>query len=385
MIDSLTARHKEFALVDLGDFTNTEATVGELKTRYVWKTMEQLGYDASTPGVRELTNWTLYRELVAASPIKSVATNLVVVENGKESPAGLSTFVMDIGGVRVGFFSLIGAAEVSSATPPAGIEFRPQDPLTVARATVPELRKEAEIVVLMSEMSPQETDELLKQVQGIDVALDGRQPAWIDRAQKSTNTIVQQTGLRGQFVGQLVLIVDPSGKITEWGSRNGPLDSVYPEKAEITAQIKQVEDQAKEMLKIDQQKKASEIESKISSDKFLGSEKCQRCHEQQYAHWLTTPHANAFATLEKQQKQADAQCVKCHVTGSGQPGGYVADVKDPDLRNVGCESCHAIGTKHGRGDKAAPITEATCTACHTGEWGKAKGWDFAAYMAKVKH
>jgi hypothetical protein len=385
LIDSLTARHKEFGLVDLGDFTNSEATVGEMKTRFIWKTMEQLGYDASTPGVRELTNWTLYRELVAASPIKSVATNLVVVENGKESPAGLPTFVIEIGGVRVGFFSLIGAAEVSSATPPAGIEFRPQDPLTVARATVPELRKEAEIVVLMSEMSPQETDELLKQVQGIDVALDGRQPAWIDRAQKSTNTIVQQTGLRGQFAGQLVLIVDPSGKITEWGSRNGPLDSVYPEKAEVTAQIKQIEDQAKEMLKIDQQKKASEIESKISSDKFLGSEKCQRCHEQQYAHWLTTPHATAFATLEKQQKQADAQCVGCHVTGSGQPGGYAADVKEPDLRNVGCESCHAIGTKHGRGDKAAPITEATCTACHTGEWGKAKGWDFAAYMAKVKH
>ncbi len=371
--------------MDLGDFTNTELTVGDLKTRFIWKLMEQMGYNASTPGVRELTNWTLYRELVSASPIKSIATNLTVVENGKESPAGLPSHVMEIGGVRVGFFSLIGAAEVSSAKPPAGIEFRPQDPLTVARASVLDLRKQAEIVVLMSEMSPQETDELLKQVPGIDVALDGRQPAWIDRAQKSTNTIVQQTGLRGQFVGELVLIVDPAGKVAEWGSRNASLDSVYPEKAEITAQIKQIEDQAKEMLKVDQQKKASEIESKISSDKFLGSEKCQRCHEEQYAQWRTTPHATAFAVLENQQKQADAQCVSCHVTGSGQAGGYTANLKEPDLRNVGCESCHAIGTQHARGDKAAPITEATCTACHTGEWGKAKGWDFAAYMTKIKH
>ena len=139
------------------------------------------------------------------------------------------------------------------------------------------------------------------------------------------------------------------------------------------------------MLKIDQQKKASQIESQISSDKYLGNDKCRRCHEQQYAHWAATPHAVAFATLEKQQKATDETCVSCHVTGAGKPGGYAAGTTEPDLRNVGCESCHAVGTMHGRGEKAAPVTEATCTVCHTGEWGAAKGWDFATYLAKVKH
>lgn len=383
MIDSLRAKNKSFALVDLGDFVNNEPTVGDLKTRFIWKEMEQMGYIASTPGVRELSAWPLYRELTASSPIKTIASNLQVVEGGRSQPAGLPYYVEVIGGVRVGFFSLIGGNEVSTVKAPEGFEFRPDDPLATAHKIVPELRKRAELVILMSEMSPQETDDLLRQTQGIDVALYGRNPMWQDRAQKSTNTLTQQTGIRGQYVGDLVLIIDPDGRITDYGSRNAALDSVYPEKPEITAQVKQIDDQSKELLKTSQQKKASEIESKISSDKYLGADKCRRCHEAQYTQWLTTPHAKAVAALAAQA--TDDKCIGCHVTGWQKPGGYTTESKDPDLSNVQCEACHDIGTKHGRGEKAAKITQATCETCHTGEWGKAKGFDFAVYLKSVAH
>ena len=386
MIDSLRARNKSFAVVDLGDFTNNEPTVGDFKTRFLWKHMEQMGYVASTPGVRELTAWNLYRELVSSSTaIHGVASNLNFVENGKTEPAGLQDYVTVIGGVRIGFFSLIGGNEVSTVKPPEGIEFRPEDPVAAAKRIVPELRKRADLVVLMSEMSPEETDDVLKGVQGIDVALYGRNPMWQDRAQKIGNTISQQTGIRGQYVGDLVLVVDPDGRITEFGSRNVPLDTAFPEKAEVVAQVKQVDDQTKEMLKADQSKKSSELENKISSEKYLGADKCRRCHEAQYTQWLTTPHAKAQMTLASHSDPADPKCVGCHVTGWQKPGGYNAGSKDPDLGNVQCESCHDVGTEHARGEKAAKVTEATCTACHTGEWGKTKGFDFAAYMKKVTH
>jgi len=374
MIDSLTTKNKSFALIDLGDFANNEPTVGDLKTRFIWKEMEQMGYVASTPGVRELSVWPLYHELVSASSIKSIASNLQVVEGGKAEPAGLPFYVATVGGVRVGFFSLIGGNEVSTVKAPDGIEFRPDDPLATARKIVPELRKSAEIVVLLS---------VLRQIQGIDCALYGRNPMWQERAQKSGIAITQQTGIRGQYVGDLVLVVDPDGRITDYGSRNVALDSVYPEKAEVAAQVKQLDDQSKEMLKTDQQKKASDIEGKISSDKYLGADKCRRCHEAQYTQWLTTPHAKAVAVLAAQV--TDEKCISCHVTGWQKAGGYVADSKEPDLSNVQCEACHDIGTKHGRGEKAAKITEATCESCHTGDWGKAKGFDFATYLKKVAH
>ena len=87
-------------------------------------------------------------------------------------------------------------------------------------------------------MSPQETDDLLRKVSGIDVALYGRNPGWKERAEKIAATITQQTGLRGQYVGQLVLIVDPDGRIVDWGSRNVALDAKIPENAEVAAAVK---------------------------------------------------------------------------------------------------------------------------------------------------
>ena len=37
--------------------------------------------------------------------------------------------------------------------------------------------------------------------------------------------------------------------------------------------------------------------------------------------WDGTPHAHAYATLEKGFKEFNLDCVSCHVTGYGKPGG----------------------------------------------------------------
>lgn len=369
--------------IDLGDFVNNEATVGDMKTRFIWKTMKQMGCSVSVPGIRELNAWTLYQELLSEGGIQSVVSNLTVLQGGAEKPAGLTTYVTDVGGVRVGFFALMGANELTTAKPPEGVEFRSQDVLSTAQRIVPELRKQAEMVVLLSQMSPQETDDLLRKVSGIDVALYGRNPGWKERAEKVGPTIAQQTGLRGQYAGQLVLIVDPDGRIVDWGSRNVAFDAKIPENAEIAAGVKVIDSQAREILKTETNRKSSEIEGKISSERFIGSDKCGRCHEAQFTQWLTTPHARAFATLERESKQSDEKCVGCHVTGWQKPNGFAATVTDPDLKSVQCESCHDVGTKHDRGGQAAKVTKEVCLNCHTGEW--AKGFDFATYLPKVAH
>lgn len=343
-----------------------------------------MGYHVSSPGVRELGAWRLYQDLLAGSTVRSVSSNLAVVEGGQERPAGLPFYVMDVSGVRVGFFALMGGSELSSARPPDGIEFKHQDPVVTAQRLVPEIRKQAEVVALISQMSTQETNDLLGKVQGIDIALYGRQPAFNETAQKVVNTLTQQTGIRGQFSGELVLIVDPDGRIAEWGTRNVALDAKFPENPEIAAQIKDVEAQAREMVKALQSSTESQISQGVHADRYLGVDKCQRCHEPQYKQWLGTKHATAFATLVKDEKQSDPACVNCHVTGWQKPGGFTLGTpSNPDLRNVQCESCHNVGTEHERGGGSVHMTEAVCTPCHTGEW--AKGWNYTAYLEKVRH
>lgn len=101
---------------------------------------------------------------------------------------------------------------------------------------------------------------------------------------------------------------------------------------------------------------------------YVGVEACTACHEAPRKVWNATKHATAYATLEKQFKEANLDCVGCHVTGYDKPGGstvtHVAALKD-----VQCEVCHGPGSLHAaKPDKvkipiAHPSADA-CLACH---------------------
>lgn len=79
---------------------------------------------------------------------------------------------------------------------------------------------------------------------------------------------------------------------------------------------------------------------------FVGSSKCLECHKEVHASWSGTPHAMAFAALEKEGKAEDPKCLPCHTTGFGQKKGFQSLAATPDFAGVGCESCHGPGLKH---------------------------------------
>lgn len=372
-----------FALLDLGDFSSNKKVVDEFETRFIWKTMEKMGYVASTPGVRELNLWPFYHEISEQSPIRVVSSNLTVVENGQKRPVGIESFVTEINGVDVGFFAVMGENELQTVKEIEGISFEHEDPLAAAERIVPELRKQAEMVVLMSQLNPQETRTLVQKVPGIDVALVGRRPAWIDRAVMESTTIVQETGIRGQFHGEMVVIVDPDGRVVDWGSRNITLAQAMPEDAEIAAEVSQVQAETKELIKASQKQRTSDLEHKLSSERYLGADRCGRCHEAEHQQWAQSAHAKAFDTLMTDQKHENKECIGCHVTGWEIPSGFTDLASTANLKNVQCESCHNVGTMHARGADVVKVTEETCVKCHTGDWGK--DFDFKRDLKKVAH
>jgi peroxiredoxin len=82
---------------------------------------------------------------------------------------------------------------------------------------------------------------------------------------------------------------------------------------------------------------------------YVGSDACQSCHAKEFETWKASPHAHAVATLEKAGKQGNADCLGCHTTAYGKPGGYPAGASpesSPDFARVGCESCHGPGGDH---------------------------------------
>jgi len=133
---------------------------------------------------------------------------------------------------------------------------------------------------------------------------------------------------------------------------------------------------------------------------YIGSKNCKKCHLKEFKSWEATKMATTFDALKPGERteaklgagldpnndySTDAKCVKCHVTGYGQPGGFVDIETTPDLANVGCESCHGPGgtyvadelmslknKEYKRADVvAAGMVEKVgadqCTGCHNSE------------------
>ena len=109
--------------------------------------------------------------------------------------------------------------------------------------------------------------------------------------------------------------------------------------------------------------------------KYIGTKKCRSCHLKEHKTWRKTKHAKTFAQLQGDEKK-NPDCLKCHTTGYGKPGGFVSEAKTPKLKNTGCESCHGPGSVHAEAAKDAPETgkwtdtkidkvpQNTCVACH---------------------
>jgi hypothetical protein len=95
---------------------------------------------------------------------------------------------------------------------------------------------------------------------------------------------------------------------------------------------------------------------------YVGAKSCRLCHIKEYKTWSDSKHAQNFDVLQGAERQ-NAECLKCHTTGYGEPGGFTSEADTPDLENTGCESCHGAGSEHVAAAKQATSSSAT-------EWEK---------------
>jgi hypothetical protein len=131
---------------------------------------------------------------------------------------------------------------------------------------------------------------------------------------------------------------------------------------------------------------------------YIGTKACKKCHIKQFKSWTKTNMANAYEILKPGQRNEakkkvgldpkkdytkDSECLPCHTTGYGQPGGYISLEESPQLVGVSCEACHGAGKeytkeqyKHTKNKKykrvdiikvglVSPVTGEMCTKlCH---------------------
>jgi len=201
----------------------------------VWAQMVATHVAATTPGRNDLADWPAYQRRIQSGLIPVVSSNLALERDGRLEPIGQSFTVQCVNGVSVAIFGLIDRATVQEVRQPTVWHFHVDDPKDVAAELVPKLRHLADVVVLLAQLEPVLLTEILTTVPGIDVAIDGRRPAWVEEATRIGSASVQRTGIRGHFAGVLHLIVSPDGTILETSCDNSRLDRLYSEDEETAA------------------------------------------------------------------------------------------------------------------------------------------------------
>ena len=190
---------------------------------------------------------------------------------------------------------------------------------------------------------------------------------------------------------------DKSVKPEDVAARRADLDKLRGEKAKLEAErtpvegsffhVKSVEvreglgsDQAVKDRLVTYYKRVNEHNKEAFKDRkpeapeagqasYVGIDKCTECHDDARKVWDKTAHATAYATLQKDFKEFNLDCVSCHVTGYGKPGGSTVTWNEK-LQNVQCEECHGPGSLHVKEPKnkalliSSPKPDNCVSACH---------------------
>ena len=84
---------------------------------------------------------------------------------------------------------------------------------------------------------------------------------------------------------------------------------------------------------------------------YVGSGKCKKCHLKVHKDWVKKGHSQSMGYMKPEHMEMECKvtkkkCLACHVTGYGQPKGWVSKEKTPELAEVGCEACHGPCETH---------------------------------------
>jgi len=110
-----------------------------------------------------------------------------------------------------------------------------------------------------------------------------------------------------------------------------------------------------------------------ASPQYAGSQNCAFCHESTYITQTNTPHAQAFAALQRIHQDTNPTCLPCHTVGFGLPTGFTNALQSSLLEGVQCENCHGPAGNHASNSAFTPwvprveMAAQVCGGCHSAE------------------
>ena len=301
--------------------------------------------------------------------------------------------------IRVAF---VGLTE-TKPSPPAGFKFT--DPAEAAQISVPQARKNADVVVVLAKLSAVEADRVAREAPGIDVIIAGNAESIIESftpPHYTGQTLIVFTPFETRMVGELRFYRGAQGKFTTKQRFIALDETLVPEDpdakrlvdAAMAAESQARSDSMKlleDWLTVSRTRIANTNGDPNSKGNepaatFVSSSACSQCHTTQYLKWANGPHAHATDPLLRRGVEFEASCLDCHASG---PTPEIANNKSvmAKLQSVHCEQCHGPGSKHianpGKGYGRIPDMQSACLKCHSEE--TSPGFDLKAGWERIRH
>ena len=357
-----------------------------IKNEWLWKGMELLGievFNIAGNDVQELQ--TLGLELkkngrfLSANLLSSRSGDLVLdpylvktVSVAESSP-----------GFRIGFigFSVQGHHSKNAE------DYRWENPSVSAKKWLPELREKCDFVIALACMPIKDAIQLAIDIDGIDLILNGFEHQSAMPPIKVSHSTIVYAEDEAKSLGEL-----------RFSLKSGRAD-VQPLNHRLTREVADDPDIAAFMVEALSHISARQTalarrtahahgggpqSSSVSG--FVTSQTCGNCHVDSFKIWEASAHAHAIDILKREKKEFDTQCVICHVTGSGQPGGFQDLYRTAHLANVQCEACHGQGRDHSQQPtvvKMKSLGPNSCVTCHNRS--NSPEFEFASYWESIKH
>jgi len=393
--------------LDAGGLATGFGRQAEIKFQTMVEGMRKTGYDAIALGASDLR--------LPAGELAAVAANV----NGQQSPfvsanVGLFGFdsgmtstyrIVAAGGKRIGVTSVLGKTHQKEIK---NDEIEIIDPETAIKKILPKLKGQADYLVLLAHATKNETIALAMRFPEFNVVVtsDGPpEPPAAPQKIASTKTLYIEVGHKGENAIVLGLFDDPKAPVRY---QRVPLDSRFEASHDMKMLMVAYQDQLKTLGFAGLGLRSVPQPQRQTNGKFVGSAKCEPCHEESYRIWKKSLHSHAYKTLADLDppRNFDPECVSCHVMGwhptrfFPYEGGYESLEKTPKLIDVGCDSCHGPGEKHVAAEsgsnealmekyrKAVRLTKADaeksfCVTCHDGD--NSPDFKFETYWPLVEH
>ncbi|THF83895.1 bifunctional metallophosphatase/5'-nucleotidase [Cohnella fermenti] len=211
-------------LLDCGDFLDrarmeTEGTEGAANRAL----LDYMGYDAAAMGNNEGLSYTKEQlaGLFADAPCPVLCANLVDADTGAPPEWMKPYTIVDRAGIRIALLGLTAPYESFYEL----LGWKTADPLETARRYVPELKRQADLVVILSHLGIRQDELMATSIEGIGLILGAHTHHLLEAPLRFGETVVCAAGKFARHVGVVTIRKElRSGRLTIEGGA-GPTDN----------------------------------------------------------------------------------------------------------------------------------------------------------------